>query len=82
MVVGYHALQRLATGKSARSHTAAPLERGLLYWMVVDIMQKAFMFCPVLGAAAGYLVDGGTGALSGFVIPMGPLIVLWLFGAH
>jgi hypothetical protein len=48
----------------------------------VDIVQKACMFCPVLGAAAGYLVDGVTGATSGFLIPMGPLIVMWLFGAR
>jgi len=46
----------------------------------VDIVQKAFMFCPVLGAAAGHLVDGVTGATSGVLIPMGPLIVMWLFG--
>ena len=38
------------------------------------------MFCPVLGAAAGHLVDGVTGATSGVLIPMGPLIVMWLFG--
>ncbi len=50
--------------------------------MVVDIVQKAFMFCPVLGAAAGYLVDGATGATSGFAILMGPLIVMWLFGTR
>ena len=50
--------------------------------MVVDIVQKAFMFCPVLGAAAGYLVDGVTGATSGFLIPTGPLIVMWLFGTR
>jgi hypothetical protein len=46
----------------------------------MDLAQKAFMFCPVLGAAAGYLVDGVTGATSGFLIPMGPLVVAWLFG--
>jgi hypothetical protein len=50
--------------------------------MVVDIVQKAFMFCPVLGAAAGYLVDGVTGATSGSLIPMRPLIVMWLFGTR
>ncbi len=46
----------------------------------MDLVQKAFMFCPVLGAAAGYLVDCVTGATSGFLIPMGPLVVAWLFG--
>ncbi len=50
--------------------------------MVMDIVQKVFMFCPVLGAAAGYLVDGVTGATSGFLIPTGPLIVMWLFGTR
>jgi hypothetical protein len=42
----------------------------------------AFMASPLLGAAAGYLVDGVTGATSGFVIPMGPLVVAWLFGGR
>jgi hypothetical protein len=46
----------------------------------MDFLQVAFMLGPLLGAAAGYLVDGGTGATSGFVIPMGPLVVAWLFG--
>ena len=46
----------------------------------MDFQQLAFMLGPLLGAAAGYLVDGGTGATSGFVIPMGPLVVAWLFG--
>lgn len=50
--------------------------------MAVDTVEKACMFCPVLGAAAGYLVDGVIGATSGFLIPMGPLIVLWLFGTR
>jgi len=50
--------------------------------VAMDIVQKACMFCPVLGAAAGYLVDGVTGATSGFLIPMGPLIVMWLFGTR
>lgn len=50
--------------------------------MVVDIVQKVFMFCPVLGAVVGYSVDGIAGAMSGFVIPMGPLIMMWLFGTR
>jgi hypothetical protein len=42
----------------------------------------AFMVSPLLGAAAGYLVGGITGATAGFVIPMGPLVVMWLFGGR
>ena len=41
-------------------------------------MQLAIVLGPLLGAAAGYLVDGITGATSGFVIPIGPLVVAWL----
>ena len=33
---------------------------------------------PVLGAVIGYLADGATGATSGFLIPVGPLVVGWL----
>jgi hypothetical protein len=40
----------------------------------MDIVHLAFMLGPLLGAAAGYLVDCGTGAASGFVIPIGPLV--------
>jgi len=50
--------------------------------MIVAIMQKVFAFSPLLGAATGYLVDGMAGATTGFVIPTGPLIVLWLFGTR
>ena len=46
----------------------------------MDIVHLAFMFGPLLGAAAGYLVDGVTGATSGFMIPIGPLVVAWLVG--
>jgi hypothetical protein len=42
------------------------------------IVHLAFMFGPLLGAAAGYLIDGITGATSGFLIPMGPAVVAWL----
>ena len=49
---------------------------------VMDIVQVAFMFGPLLGAAVGYVVDGVTGATSGFVIPIGPLVVAWLFGGR
>jgi hypothetical protein len=42
------------------------------------IVHLAFMFGPLLGAAAGYLMDGITGATSGFLIPMGPAVVAWL----
>jgi len=44
------------------------------------IVHLAVMASPLLGAAAGYLVDGVSGATSGFVIPMGPAVVVWLFG--
>jgi hypothetical protein len=46
----------------------------------MDIVHLAFMFGPLLGAVAGYLVDGVTGATLGFVISIGPLVVAWLFG--
>ena len=48
----------------------------------MDIMQLAILLGPLLGAAAGYLVDGATGAMSGFVIPIGPLVVAWLVGGR
>jgi len=48
----------------------------------MDIMQLAILLGPLLGAAAGYLVDGVTGATSGFVIPIGPLVVAWLVGGR
>jgi len=44
------------------------------------VVHLAFMFGPLLGAAAGYLVDGVAGATSGFLIPMGPAVVACLFG--
>jgi hypothetical protein len=44
------------------------------------VVHLAFMFGPLLEAAAGYLVDGVAGATSGFLIPMGPAVVTWLFG--
>jgi hypothetical protein len=44
------------------------------------VVHLAFMFGPLLGAAAGYLVDGVAGATSGFLIPMGPAAVAWLVG--
>jgi hypothetical protein len=46
----------------------------------MDIVSRAFLLGPVLGAAVGYLVDGLTGAASGFTIPLGPLILAWVFG--
>jgi hypothetical protein len=48
----------------------------------MDIVHLAFMVSPLLGAAAGYLVDGITGATSGLVISIGPLVVAWLFGGR
>ncbi len=50
--------------------------------MSAEILQKAFFFCPLLGAGVGYIVDGLAGAASGILIPVGPLVVLWLFGAR
>ena len=46
----------------------------------MDIVHLAIMLGPLRGAAAGYLVDGVTGATSGFMIPVGPLVVAWLVG--
>ena len=40
----------------------------------------AFMVSLLLGAVAGYVIDGVTGATSGFMIPVGPLVVAWLVG--
>lgn len=48
----------------------------------MDITQLVLMLGPLLGTAAGYLVDGITGAASGFVIPIGPLVVAWLFAGR
>ncbi len=48
----------------------------------MDILQLAILLGPLLGAAAGYLVDGITGATSGFVIPIGLLVVAWLVGGR
>ncbi|HUM15854.1 MAG TPA: hypothetical protein VL086_09205 [Candidatus Nitrosotalea sp.] len=45
----------------------------------MEIVQKVLIFFPLLGAGAGYLIDGVTGATTGFVIPTGPVIVMWLF---
>lgn len=47
------------------------MERDLLS---LGTVRTAFMVCPVLGAAAGYLVHGVPGATSRFLIPRGPLI--------
>jgi len=44
------------------------------------IVHLAVMATPQLGAAAGYLVDGATGATAGFLTPMGPAVVAWLSG--
>jgi hypothetical protein len=74
--------KRFAARKPARKLRCPPLERGLLCLGVMDIAQLALMVGPLLGAAAGYLVDGITGATAGFVIPMGPLVVAWLFGGR
>jgi hypothetical protein len=58
------------------------VECGLLCCDVMDIVQLAIVLGLLLGAAAGYLLDGVTGATSGFVIPIGPLVVAWLVGGR
>jgi hypothetical protein len=49
---------------------------------VMDIVQLAIVLGPLLGTTVGYLIDGVTGATSGFVIPIGPLVVAWLVGGR
>jgi hypothetical protein len=49
---------------------------------VMEIVRLAIVLGPLLGAAVGYLVDGATDATSGFVIPIGPLVVAWLVGGR
>lgn len=46
----------------------------------MGIAHLAVMVSLLLGAGAGYLVDGLTGATSGFLIPMGPAVAAWLSG--
>ena len=46
------------------------------------VMESALLIFPVLGAASGYLLDGVVGAASGLLIPVGPLIVAWIFGTE
>jgi hypothetical protein len=46
------------------------------------IVNLALLVSPLLWAAAGYLIDGVSGAVWGFVIPIGPLVVVWLFGGR
>ena len=48
----------------------------------MDIANLAFMVGPLLGAAAGYLVDNITGATSGFVVLIGPIVAAWLCGGR
>jgi hypothetical protein len=33
---------------------------------------------PIVTVGAGYLMDGAAGALSGLLIPLGPLLFVWL----
>ena len=48
----------------------------------MDIVKLAMIIGPLLGTAASYLIEGVTGATSGFVIPIGPLVVAWLVGGR
>jgi len=48
----------------------------------MGIVQLAIVLGPLLVAAVGYLIDGVTGATSGFLIPIGPLVVAWLVGGR
>lgn len=45
-------------------------------------MERVVLLVPLLSAAAGYVLDGVVGAASGLLIPLGPLIVAWLFGTR
>jgi len=54
----------------------------LLLLTMMDIVQRVFVPCPVLGAAVGSLIDGATGAASGFLVPAGPLLIAWMFGTR
>jgi hypothetical protein len=45
-------------------------------------MERAVVLFPLLSAAAGYLLDGAVGAASGLLIPLGPLILAWVFGTR
>jgi hypothetical protein len=42
-------------------------------------MELVVVAFPLLSAAAGYLLNGVTGAASGLLIPLGPLLEAWLF---
>jgi hypothetical protein len=43
---------------------------GIAYWV--------YGISPVLGAVIGYVIDGATGAASGFFVPAGPVVLAWL----
>ncbi len=46
------------------------------------MLSSLLLVLPMIGAATGYLVDGVIGASAGLAIPMGPLVVMWLFGTR
>lgn len=46
---------------------------------LMDIAQLALVVGPLLWAAAGHLLGGIMGVTAGFVIPLRPLVVAWLF---
>jgi hypothetical protein len=74
--------QHVAVLPNPREVARTPTGTRLAVLGVVDIVQVAFMLGPPLGAAVGYVLDGATGATSGFVIPIGPLVLAWLFGGR
>ena len=43
-------------------------------------MERVVMLVPIVTAAAGYFLDGVSGAESGLLIPLGPALLAWLFG--
>lgn len=46
---------------------------------LLSVMERAVVLFPLLSAATGYLLDGLVGAASGLLIPLGPLLMAWLF---
>lgn len=75
-------LASAASPQTRKNSHGCLVERSLLRSAGVDIEDLIFILGPLLGAAAGYLADGAGGAMSGIMVPIGPLILAWLFGGH